>query len=282
MTTIASCIDGSAISVSVCDAGAWASQRLDKPLKLLHVLEHSEYPKKGDLSGNIGFSSREHLLEELTELDERRSRLALEHGKHMLEDAEFRANEKGAIDITKLQRHGSLLETLLELEGDTDLFVLGRSGESHEVTAQTLGNHIESVVRSVHQSILIAVQNFSVPDSFMLAYDGSNTTEVALDKVLSSSLLKGLSCHVVMVGKNNAENESLIQKAADRLRTEFDVTYKIVSGEVQEALCHYQKQYEIGLMVMGAYGHSRIRQFFIGSNTTKMISMSDAPLLLLR
>jgi nucleotide-binding universal stress UspA family protein len=33
---------------------------------------------------------------------------------------------------------------------------------------------------------------------------------------------------------------------------------------------------------MGAYGHSRIRQFLVGSNTAKMVRMSDIPILLLR
>jgi nucleotide-binding universal stress UspA family protein len=35
-------------------------------------------------------------------------------------------------------------------------------------------------------------------------------------------------------------------------------------------------------MVMGAWGHSRIRQFFVGSNTTRMLSHSNITLLLLR
>ena len=39
---------------------------------------------------------------------------------------------------------------------------------------------------------------------------------------------------------------------------------------------------DIDLLVMGAYGHSRIRQFLVGSNTAKMVRMSDIPILLLR
>ena len=39
---------------------------------------------------------------------------------------------------------------------------------------------------------------------------------------------------------------------------------------------------KIGLLVMGAYGHSRIRQFLVGSTTTSMIRSTTTPLLLLR
>ena len=38
----------------------------------------------------------------------------------------------------------------------------------------------------------------------------------------------------------------------------------------------------INLAVMGAYGHLRIRQFFIGSQTTRMLRISITSLLLLR
>jgi len=34
--------------------------------------------------------------------------------------------------------------------------------------------------------------------------------------------------------------------------------------------------------VMGAYGHSKIRQFLVGSTTTAMIEASKTPLLILR
>jgi nucleotide-binding universal stress UspA family protein len=33
---------------------------------------------------------------------------------------------------------------------------------------------------------------------------------------------------------------------------------------------------------MGAYGHSKIREFLVGSTTTRMIRQSKVPLLLLR
>ncbi|OZG75065.1 universal stress protein UspA [Hahella sp. CCB-MM4] len=283
MNTIVACIDGSAIATAVCDAGAWASERLDAPLKLLHVLDKSEFPSSGNLSGNIGLGSREHLLEELTALDEQRGRLALEHGKHMLDQAEQRAREDGAVNISKQQRHGSLVETLLEQEEDTRLFVMGRLGEGHDITAHTLGSHLENVVRTVHRPILVTVQSFVRPNRFMFAYDASETAEKALSKVSTSPLLKGLPCHLVMVGQDTPEHRQQLANANQKLTVAgFDVTQMLLEGDVQQTLQSYQKQHDIDLMVMGAYGHSRIRQFFVGSNTTKMVSGSDTSLLLLR
>lgn len=282
-TLVLTCIDGSAISTAVCDAGAWASRRMKAPLKLLHVLDKSEYPTAQNLSGNIGMGTREHLLEELIALDEQRGRVALEHGKHLLEQAEIRAREDGAQKLSKLQRHGSLVDTLLELEEETRLLVMGRLGEKHASTTHSIGSHLENVVRTVQRPILITVEEFKDPQSFMIAYDGSQTAQKALEMVASSPLLKGLPCHLVMVESETAERLQQMEAAKQKLKAAgFTVTEAMLSGDVQSALLGYQKDHNLELIVMGAYGHSRIRQFFVGSNTTEMVGMSDVPLLLLR
>ena len=280
---VVACIDGSAIATDVCDAAAWTSLRLNVPLKLLHVLERSESAMTGDLSGSLGMDSREHLLEELVELDQRRSRLALEHGKHMLDVAEQRAKEDGVSQVSQLQRHGSLVDTVSELEEEIRVLVVGRLGEGHDCSAHTIGSHLESVIRTSHRPILVAVPGFKVPESFMVAYDGSATAEKALDMVIGSPLLKGLPCHVLTVCAEGDPRLQDLAQAEAKLRTAgFTVQSQRVDGDVHEALQHYQQANAVDLLVMGAYGHSRIRQFFVGSNTTKIVSLSDIPVLLLR
>ena len=283
MTNIVACIDGSNISTAVCDAGAWASQRLNAPLQLLHVLDKSEFEVNRDLSGNLGLGGRQHLMEELTELDERRGKLALEHGKQLLKEAEQRALDDGAVNISRLQRHGSLLETLQEFEPQTRMVVVGRLGEGHERLADAVGSHLESVIRTIQGPILVAVNGFSAPDNFMIAYDGSETAEKALALVAKSPLLKSMPCHLVMVTKRGADDSNSLKQAEATLQEAgFDVISSVQEGDVKEALSRYQKSNGIELVVMGAYGHSRIRQFFVGSNTTNMLTSSDVSLLLLR
>lgn len=286
MKKIIACIDGSNAAKAVCDAATWASQRLKAPLDLLHVLDKSEYIKKGEgqnLSGNIGLGSREHLLAELVELEEKRSKLALEHGKAMLQDARQRAQQNGATQVTTHQRHGDLIGTLVDLQDDTRMLVIGRQGEVHEKQEHSLGSHLENVIRSVHRPLLVTLPDFSAPQKFMIAYDGSATASKALEKVAESDLLKGLPCHLVMVAENDNEHQSQLNAAAARLREAgFDVTSALLQGTVEPALHQYQQDNNIDLMVMGAYGHTRIRQFLLGSNTAKMVRMSDIPLLLLR
>lgn len=284
MPKVIACIDRSAATGAVCDAAAWAASQLDTPLLLMHVLEKPETPAKGDLSGNIGLGTREHLLAEIVELEEKKSRIALELGKQMLGDARQHAAERYKGETKSLQRHGSLLETVLELQPQSRLLVMGRQGEAHENSPGSIGSHIETIVRAMQRPILVVLPGFTPPRRFMIAYDASETAEKALDMVAQSPLLKGLECHVVMVVNNNKpEHHQRLDSACQKLEQEgFTVERSLLSGEVIETLHDYQNSHAIDLMVMGAYGHSKIRQFFAGSNTTKMISSNRIPLLLLR
>jgi len=62
----------------------------------------------------------------------------------------------------------------------------------------------------------------------------------------------------------------------------FEAPTAIVPGEPERALVDYQEEHGIDLMIMGAYGHSRIRHLIVGSTTTAMISQSRVPLMVLR
>lgn len=281
--TVTACIDGSGMSGSVCDAAAWASQRIDSPLKFLHVVEKPAGATQDDLSGALRPGGLENLLNELTELDERRGRLAIEYGKHMLDEAKRRATEKGAEHVSVLQRHGELLDTLKEYEQSTRLFVIGRLGVDHYGESQAIGSHVESVVRAIHTSILVAVGEFIAPQRFMIAYDGSDTADKTIADIAGSPLLKSMPGHVVMVANETEENRATLQRACVPLtESGLKVDSHLVQGPVVQSLAAFREAHDVSLTVMGAYGHSRIREFFVGSNTSKMISTSKVPLLLLR
>lgn len=280
---ITACIDGSAISAAVCDTAAWASAVLEAPLTFLHVLEKSRSPATEDFSGSIGLGSREHLLDELTALDEKRNKVAIEHGKHLLEDAMQRAKTAGAIDVSSEQRHDQLLDALLACEESTRLYVIGRLGKGHDVNRQVIGSHIENVVRAIHTPILMTTGQFSTPGNYLLAYDGSETADKAIDRIAHSPLLAKLSGHVVMVDKDTPENQSCLENACNMLTTKgHQVQSHLLQGDINASLMDFQERFNIELKVMGAYGHSRIREFIIGSNTTKMLATSTVPVLILR
>jgi nucleotide-binding universal stress UspA family protein len=280
MTQVIACIDGTAVSTSVSDHAAWASQRLEAPLVLLHVLDREQNPSAGDLSGNIGLGSRESLLNELAELDEKRGKLMLEQGRIMLDAAKERVMQDGCPAPKLLQRHGDLVETLDGMQSDTRLLVMGKHDEN---LGEHVGSRLESVVRALHRPILVCTPEFKPPRRILLAYDGSATTHKGIDTVTGSPLFRGLECHVVMVGDDTKANRGQLEWARHTLETqEFDVTTNLVNGNVERALCDYRQTHDIDLIVMGAYGHSVVRRFLVGSTTTCVLRNAQVPVLLLR
>ena len=280
MKNVIACIDGTDVSTAVCDYAAWASLRMDAPLEFLHVLDKSEYPTETNLSGNIGLGSREALLGELASLDEKRAKLALEQGRLVLEAAQKRAISNSIGCPTSLQRHGNLVETLTEMEDEIRLLVLGKH-EDH--LSEHIGSRLENVVRTMNRPILITTAEYDVPEQVMIAFDGSATTRKGVEMVASSPLFSGLPCHIVMVGTDTKANLREIDWAKETLeKAGFDAPVAILDGEIEKVLCDYRAANDINMLIMGAYGHSVVRRFLVGSTTTSVVRNASVPVLLLR
>ncbi|OGB26661.1 MAG: universal stress protein UspA [Burkholderiales bacterium RIFCSPLOWO2_02_FULL_57_36] len=281
---VLACIDHSSYTPSICDYAAWAATRLAAPLEFIHVLDrHPEKAPVRDFSGSIGLGTQEHLLEDLALLDEKRSRLAQEAGRQLIEAAKLRAASAGVAHAEGRQRHGELVETLAEMENDARLFVLGKRGEAAETARQHLGSNLERVVRALHRPILAVPADFRAPRNIMVAFDGSATTRKGVEMIASSPLFRGLPCHVVMADSGSASAKEQIEWARTTLeRAGFETHTAIVAGDAEAALAAYLQAHDIDLLAMGAYGHSRIRQLLVGSTTTTMLRTLSVPILLLR
>ena len=279
-SNVVACIDGTEISMAICDMAAWAALAMQAPLEILHVLDKTEYPAKPDYSGNLALGSRSALLDELSSLDEKRGKLALEQGRLMLEEAKERAIRDGVAKPIIMQRHGGLIETLSDMEDRIRLLVLGKHNEN---LGDHTGSRLENVVRTMHRPILITTPEFTAPKRVMLAFDGSKTTRKGVEMVAESPLFKGLPCHVIMVGEDNNANRIQLNWAREVLSDAgFEAPASLVEGEVEKVLCDYRAQHKIDMLIMGAYGHSMIRRLLVGSTTTSIIRNASVPVLLLR
>jgi len=279
-SNVVACIDGTEISMAVCDMAAWAALAMQAPLEILHVLDKSDYPAKPDYSGNLAVGARSALLDELSKLDEKRGKLALEQGRLVLEEARQRAIEDGVAKPIILQRHGGLIETLADMDERIRLLVLGKHNEN---LGDHTGSRLENVVRTMQRPILITTPEFTAPKRVMLAFDGSSTTRKGVEMVAQSPLFKELPCHVVMVGENNTSNQIQLDWAKEVLSDAgFEAPASIIEGEVETVLCDYRAAHKIDMLIMGAYGHSMIRRFLVGSTTTNIIRNASVPVLLLR
>lgn len=280
---VVACIDASKSALGVCDYSAWASRRMGEPLTLLHALDEEKYPAKTDMTGSIGLGSREQLQDELVNLDRERSKLALKHGHILLDEAEKRVRAAGIENVTKRQRHNDLANSLIELEPETRLFVLGLQGESSTAVGRHIGSQLETAIRSVHRPVLLVPDEFSEPRSAMLAFDGSATAFRSIELLAGTPVFKGMPLHLVMVDSDTEEHRGQLKRAEEALTgQDMEVHLAIREGDVEETLHAYQEEQDIDVLIMGAYGHSRIRRFLVGSTTTRMLETAKKPLVILR
>lgn len=283
MNKIITCIDGSAITSAVTEAGKWAAKKLNKPLCFLHIIEKSQQHGADDYTGAIGLGAQSALLEEMTRLDEQKSKLALTLGNDLLDSVAEDAGSYGIETVETMQRHGDIVEELMALEQLTRLIVIGRKGAGHAHEFKALGSHIETLLRKATQPIFIVPEAFSPPKSFMIAYDGRESADRTLQKVLDGGLLHGIDCHLVAVKNNEVMLKEKFDTAKNKLiERGLNVIPALLEGNINEQLTRYQQEQNIELIVIGAFGHSRLRQFFVGSNTLKMLENTQVPLIIMR
>ncbi|MDD5344548.1 MAG: universal stress protein, partial [Smithella sp.] len=56
----------------------------------------------------------------------------------------------------------------------------------------------------------------------------------------------------------------------------------LLSGKEPDEIIKFIREGSVELMVMGAYGHNRLREFFLGSTSSHVIRKSPIPVLLIR
>jgi nucleotide-binding universal stress UspA family protein len=276
------CIDGSIYSQSVTDHAGWAAQRLHASIELLQILGRRE-PSTLDLSGSIAVGAQAQLLTELAELDAERAKLVLKRGRLVLEEAKARLATQGVVDVSISLRHGDLLESLAEQEAAADLIVIGKRGEAADFARLHLGSNLERVIRASQKPVLVASRAFKPIKSALIAFDGGPSALKAVEHVARSSLFAGLTIHVVTVGRDDPATRGPLEAAAAHLRARgLAVEAHFASGQPDKAIAALVESLGIDLLIMGAYGHSRIRSLVIGSTTTEMIRSCKIPVLLFR
>ncbi len=284
MKSVLACIDGSIYSKSVCAHAAWVSLRIGSPVELLHVLpEAPDVDPSADLSGTIGLDANSELLGTLAGLDMVRGQKELKEGREKLKLSEEQLRKAGVKEITVLKRRGELVETICEFETGKEIIVIGKRGALADEYAGHISPNLERIARAVQKPLLVAPNEFRSIKKFLIAFDGGASSTKALEYIVRTPLLKGVECHVVAVGKeSDTVRMSLDRAVAELTEAGYSVHSGIKDGSPGDAIKAYVEANGIDLLVIGAYGHSRLRSLILGSTTTTVLMACRIPLLLCR
>jgi len=282
MTHILALIDGSVYTHSVCDHAAWAARQYGGDIELLHVLNTrrtSTFP--ADLSGSIGLGARSTLLDDLVEHDARTAQLAKERGRAILDAAHERLESQGVENVSLALRTGEIADSLVKRAGD--LIVMGKRGEGADFEKLHLGSNLERVVRAVHRPVLITSRAFKPISHAVFAFDDGVSARKALDSLIQSPMADRPRITVFSVADVGSDLARAGIAAATRLKEAgYDATAKTQPGHAEKIIAEETERDGADLLIMGAYGHSRIRNLIIGSTTTSLIRSCPIPLLMFR
>jgi len=281
MNKILVCTDGSAYSFVCYDYAVWMTQRTGAAIEILYVsdLRQFEVPMIADLSGSLGVQPYQAVLGKLQEFEQERAKAILEQArKH------FAAKAPSAA-ATFTHKLGFLVDTFHEFEGHADLIMLGKRGENANFATEHLGSTMERVVRASHRPCLVTSRAFKPVERILFAYDGGKSCQKALEFLATTAAFKDLELHLVTVATRNEEETALktLQAAEGVLRAAgYSPMAQMLVGAPDNEIGAYVEERGINLVIMGAYGHNRIRQLIIGSTTTAMIRRCRVPVLLFR
>jgi nucleotide-binding universal stress UspA family protein len=283
MEFILAAIDASAHAAGVCQYSAWAAQRLSLPVELLHVVQRQDaVAARRDLSGAIGFGVKSELMEELVRLSEESSRAEIAKGRVLLAAGEQIVREAGVTDVTALHRHGGVVETILEREENARIVVLGRRGTDHEFAPDHIGSMIERVVRASSKPVMIVSRAYTPPEHVVFAYDASPAAKRALERLANSPLFAGLPVTIVMAEASGEAKRAALTEAEAVFAPGYPIISVMDPGKAEKVIPQVVASVQNPLLLMGAYGHSPIRNLIVGSTTTEMIRTVHAPVLLVR
>ncbi|MGN5764974.1 universal stress protein [Acinetobacter calcoaceticus] len=277
MNRVIACIDSSPCIDAVAEAAVWVAKQTQRELVLLQILDY--YPASyhlGEISGVIGFESNAMLLKELAELEQKQSELALDYSNNLLKHISELIEKQYGLTSTEIQEKGDFLEQSFNLLNENDIVIIGRVGERAAEKNKPIGSNVENFIRGANCTVITVGEHFQPPKRFIFAYEYSPTCQKMLQRIAKSDLLKLLQCHLLYVGDHPemlAEPEKYLTDAG------LEVVSVYRYGDVAQNILEYQKEHDIQLIVLGAFSHSKIHQFFLGSITTTIFRNANVPLL---
>jgi nucleotide-binding universal stress UspA family protein len=277
--TILVCVDGSKYSKSAADLSIWIAHHLKAEIQALSVVDIQtlEGPWLADLTGLTGIQPFQSLVPQLRDLTEKKCQSAVQE---VLEAAKKRS--------VKCQTHirtGHLVEEILQAEHTAELIVLGQRGEGFEMTGEWLGSNVDRVIRKSIKPCLISTSEFRPIRSILMAYDGSEHANHALYSAIE--LAQNLKAKLTILSVESSSDE---EKMSWALKEAMDISQKqgtdanalALHGSPEETILKVASEQHHDLIVMGAYGHTRLRELILGSVTSHVIRKSAVPVLLSR
>jgi nucleotide-binding universal stress UspA family protein len=172
-------------------------------------------------------------------------------------------------------------DVICEKANLVDLLVMGSRGEYAKWRHKMVGDTLNAVVRLWNKPMIITHKEYHKIADILFAYDGSVRANRALQlgAFFAVNLKVPISVLCVM-DKEQIRTRYLAEAKAYLEAYEVDVQLIGLAGNPDKEIIRTVKEGRCGLTIIGAFGHSRIREALLGSTTEHVLRGVSTPLLL--
>jgi len=187
------------------------------------------------------------------------------------------------IPCTRTIKEGVVSKEIFESAKRCDMISMGMAGEHAFWRDAFLGSNLESVVRQTHKPVLVTPEEYKQITKILVAYDASTFSTKALIAGTDIAQQMKLPLTVVTVSDDKKSGENILSQAAENLK-DYNITYDktLKDGEAVSEILDFCKKGSYDLLVIGAYGHSKIRELILGNTTVQLMRKVTCPVLLCR
>ncbi len=267
--------DASAHAATAVETAIALAAKFGASIGILHVVNVRllEGPLITDISGAVGAVPFLNFQKQVRDA-------LYNKGEAVLEAAVARCREKG-IEAEAHLAEGVVSRIVCRTAQAYDLVCLGRRGEHAAWSGLMLGSTVEEVVRGSSRPVLVTHEAFRPVHRILLPYDGSRNAGAALALAAEMAAGFGAGLTVLHVSAEEGESEAVLNQARAFLEERpIEAVFLHRPGDPVPAI--REEAAEADLVVMGAYGHGRLSELFLGSTTTGVLSSCPRPVLLYR
>jgi len=273
------CTDGSPAADVAGEYAIWFARKLSAQLRALYVTDIRllEGPWMADLSGTLGAQPYAALLPQLQQIQREKAATILAAVEKRCRDA--------TVACETAHETGMLVKAMLDHEDRADMVVLGQRGEHAAWSVDILGSSVERMVRASVKPCLVTPEKFRQIRRMLIAYDGSDESSKALRAGLALAPVLGVAVTITTVaalGGEDAASEILHKAKQQAHEAGVEAQLELLHGDPEMEILQVRETVGADLIVMGAYGHTRIRELILGSTTSHVLRKADVPVLLVR
>ncbi len=270
------CLEGSASTETATRIAIGLSRDLSAQMAGLAIIDEPDI--RAGTATSIGGASYKHERDDALVADAKKA------ADDWVALFEQRCRQAG-VAARSLEVVGRPAESILTEMESHHLTVIGRDANFRFETEEHDFRTLDTILHEATRPVLLVPETTEreLGKTVLVAYDGSGAAKRAIASFAGSGIAQGREVHIATVDDNGVVGMEMAERGA-ALLLEAGVPAKahsIVSVlSNTEALFKLAKDLKAGLMVMGAFTRSRLRQLFSGSVTRGVVEQTEIPLYL--